>query len=491
MKLRNWIASAAMAGVAAAALPAFAAEFDGVTVNILTQTGPAISGPMQARAPEFEKMTGAKINVITVPFSDIYQKLLTDWTTQTNSIDAAVFAPQWMVDYAAAGFLEDLTERMADDQDLQQDDIAPFFRDFSQKYDGKTYMMTFDGDFHMIFYRTDVLEELGKQPPKTWEDYLDIAEAAHGKDLNGDGTPDFGSCIGKKRNAQGYWFITSVASPYVQSQGTSQGAFFQTDEDMTPLIDNAGFKKALEVYKETSKYGPPDELNLDVSDTRVMFVAGRCALSMDWGDIGPMSVDPSMSKVVGKVGATILPGSDQVVDRETGEFVACDDQTCPHAIDGLNHAPYAAFGGWGGGINTNADPKVKDAAYAFFSYLTQPEQSNEDVKKGQTGFNPYRMSQLDEVDAWAEMGMGKENAESYLGAIKTSLNSPNMILDLRIPQNQRYQQVVLDTAVARYLAGELDVDQTVEAIVEGWNEVNEELGTEEQLESYKATIGAQ
>ena len=38
--------------------------------------------------------------------------------------------------------------------------------------------------------------------------------------------------------------------------------------------------------------------------------------------------------------------------------------------------------------------------------------------------------------------MGKENAESYLGAIKTSLNSPNMILDLRIPQNQRYQQIV-------------------------------------------------
>jgi multiple sugar transport system substrate-binding protein len=65
-----------------------------------------------------------------------------------------------------------------------------------------------------------------------------------------------------------------------------------------------------------------------------------------------------------------------------------------------------------------------------------------------------------------------------------------MILDLRVPQNQRYQQVVLDTAVARYLAGELDVDQTVAAIVEGWNEVNEELGTDAQLAAYKATIGA-
>ena len=52
--------------------------------------------------------------------------------------------------------------------------------------------------------------------------------------------------------------------------------------------------------------------------------------------------------------------------------------------------------------------------------------------------------------------MSEEAAKNYLGAIKDSLNSPNMVLDLRIPQNQKYQQVVLDTAVARFLAGEID-----------------------------------
>jgi len=85
-----------------------AGQFDGVTVNIMTQTG-AIQEPLQRRAPDFEKATGAKINVIAVPFSDLYQKVLTDWASGTNSVDAAVFAPQWMVDYIAGGFLEDLT----------------------------------------------------------------------------------------------------------------------------------------------------------------------------------------------------------------------------------------------------------------------------------------------------------------------------------------------------------------------------------------------
>mgnify|MGYP006184359933 CR=1 FL=1 len=47
--------------------------------------------------------------MIAVPFSDLYQKLLTDFATGTNSYDATVFAPQWMVDYIEPGYLEDIT----------------------------------------------------------------------------------------------------------------------------------------------------------------------------------------------------------------------------------------------------------------------------------------------------------------------------------------------------------------------------------------------
>ena len=60
------------------------------------------------------------------------------------------------------------------------------------------------------------------------------------------------------------------------------------------------------------------------------------------------------------------------------------------------------------------------------------------------------------MDLWIKAGMSEAAAKVYLGAIEDSLNSPNMVLDLRIPQNQRYQQVVLDTAIHRSLAGEID-----------------------------------
>jgi multiple sugar transport system substrate-binding protein len=482
--------STAIAGamLALASSPgAKAGEFDGVTVNIMTQTG-AIQEPLQRRAPEFEKLTGAKINVIAVPFSDLYQKVLTDWASGTNSVDAAVFAPQWMVDYVSGGYLEELGPRIAKDKAIDWDQIGPFFRNFSATYGGKIYLVPLDGDFHMLYYRTDILDKAGLKPPKTWDEYLDVAKALNGKEV--DGVKVYGSCIAKKRNAQSYWFITDVTGSMVQSKGTSQGAFFDT-KDMRPLIDNEAFRKALKFLKESGKYGPPDELNLDVSDTRPLFVSGKCALNLDWGDVGVMAIDPKTSKVIDKTGSVITPGSKEVLNWSTGKLEACTQDTCPNAIDGVNHAPYAAFGGWSGGINAKAKDKVKDAAYAFLSYVSQPAQSNVDVTIGKSGFNPYRASQFAYNDTWKNAGMSKVAGDSYLGAIKDSLASPNMILDLRIPQNQKYQQVVLDEAIARYLAGELDEDGTVKAVLDGWNDLNEQIGVDNQLKFYKGTLGVQ
>ena len=475
--------------LASVAAPAMAAgQFDGVTVNVMTQTG-AIQEPLQRRAPEFEKLTGAKINVIAVPFSDLYQKVLTDWASGTNSVDAAVFAPQWMVDYVAGGYLEDIGGRIANDKALQWDDIAPFFRNFSSSFGGKTYLVPLDGDFHMLYYRTDLLEKAGVKPPTTWDEYLDVAKKLNGMD-NGDGGKVYGSCIAKKRNAQSYWFVTDVVGSMTQAKGTSEGTFFNT-KDMTPLVDNAAFRKALEFLKESGKYGPPDELNMDVSDTRPLFVSGKCALNLDWGDVGVLAIDPKTSKVIDKTGASITPGAKEVLDWSTGKLQACTKDSCPNAIDGVNHAPYAAFGGWSGGINAKANDKVKDAAYAFFSYMSQPAQSGVDVTIGATGFNPYRTSQLSYGASWKKGGMSEKAAGYYLGAIKDSLNSPNMILDLRIPQNQKYQQVVLDEAVSRYLSGEIDENATVKAVADGWNDLNDQIGKDDQLKFYKGTLGVQ
>ena len=315
-----------------------------------------------------------------------------------------------------------------------------------------------------------------------------IAKATNGKDLNGDGKGDYGSCMFKKRNAQSYFAVLSIASAFIQSKGTGEGIFFDPDT-MKPKVNNAAFIKALDIYKATGEYGPADELNHDVGDTRALVTTGRCALALDWGDIGPLSLDKGGEAIKNKMGAIIMPGTSEVLDNATGKLVACNATTCPHAIDGINYAPFAAFGGWSGAVNAKADAKTKKAAYEFLSYMNQAAQSNVDVTMGWTGYNPYRNSQLDNVEPWIKAGFTKESAENYLGAIKASLNSPNMASDIRIPGAQQYTGVILDREMARFLAGEISSAEAAANIEAGWEEITDDFDRKRQSSLYKLSLG--
>ena len=122
------IGAAALGAAAFAPLAGAEMKHEGVTVNILTRPGPVIAGRLEERGEEFKEMTGATINVSSVPFADLFQKLLTDWSTGTNSIDVGVFASGWAVELADSGLLADLSDFVANDPDIQFDDIAPYFR---------------------------------------------------------------------------------------------------------------------------------------------------------------------------------------------------------------------------------------------------------------------------------------------------------------------------------------------------------------------------
>ena len=136
-------------------------KFKGANVNILTFNGPQVAEPLQRRAPDWECLTGGHVNVVAVGFQTIYDKALLDASTGTNAFDAYVFNPQWLGDFVGPGYLADLTDRVNNDPQLDWQDIGPFFRDFNATYNGKVYTIPLDGDFHMVYYRKDILDKDG------------------------------------------------------------------------------------------------------------------------------------------------------------------------------------------------------------------------------------------------------------------------------------------------------------------------------------------
>ena len=463
-----------------------AQRFDGVTVNVVTYVG-TISPALQDHAPDWEALTGGKVNITTYPFSDLYQKALTDVVSGTNSFDLITIAAAWAGDFASGGYFEDLTDKVQASADLDWNDVTPFYRDVNASYGGRVFGVPLDGDVHTLYYRQDILSKDGVKPPTTWDEYIDVAKKYQGQDLNGDGTTDYGSCIAMKRGGVGTWLFNSVLTSFTQTQGTQQGAFF--GENMSPLVNNEAMAKSLDIWKAMSEVGPPDQINVDQGTNWGLVMSGRCALTIDWGDDGSLSIDPATSKVINKLYTAVAPGTKEVLDRATGKLVPCDATTCPNAIDGVNRAPFAAFGGWIGAVNASVDQQKKDAAFSFLSYVSAPAQSNIDVTIGKTGMNPYRTSQFASLDPWVAAGFDEPAATSYLEAIKASTNSPNMVLDLRIGQANQYTNVLEDTAIAQFLAGELTSEEAMQQMFDGWQQLTDQIGRDKQAQAYADSLG--
>ena len=459
--------------------------YQDVKATIMTAKGSPPVELLERRAAEFQAQTGAEITIETAP--DLHQTLLTELGAEQSHVDGLVYPAQWLADFAAPGYLVELTERVQTDETLAWNDIAPFYGDISSRYGRQVYGIPLDADVYLVYYRPDVLEEIGMGPPKTWDSYLEIAGAANELDINQDGTPDFGSCMAKGEQLTSFFY--AVAGPYLQFEGTEQGAFLTLNE-LEPRVDNPGFRRALELYKETLLYSPPEELSNGFAETRRLMLDGRCTLTVDTGVLAKLASDPDQSTVQDNLNAIALPGATEFVDPATEQLTACDEEleNCPFAVDEINYAPFSAEGGWVGSLNTAADENAQQAVYDFFVYMSAPAQSAVDVAT-LPNLNPYRISHYLNRQPLVDAGMSAPSSANYLNAIEETLANPNMILNVRIPQHQRYHQESLTPILNEYLSDSLTTDEVVTALLAQWQAITDEIGREEQKSAYRLAFG--
>ena len=65
-----------------------------------------------------------------------------------------------------------------------------------------------------------------------------------------------------------------------------------------------------------------------------------------------------------------------------------------------------------------------------------------------------------------------------------------MASDMKIPGAQKYTGVVLDTELARYLAGEITVDEALKNIEAGWEEITDDFGRDSQIKAQALASGS-
>ncbi len=478
---------------ALALMPAAAQDqpFAGKKVVVVTQEGSAIGGPAEKYGAEWAAQTGATVEVQRFAFGDLYPKMITALQTKTGEFDVLIYASDWMGDIAGGGYVLPIPEDVKTSIDWE--DILPLYRERIADWGGTTYAVPFDGDSHMMYYRKDLVNPnsmyaadfkaqygFDLDEPKTWNQYKAIAEFFQDKEVETAGVtaPIYGVAEALRKKAQSFWFLMDRAAGYSKVPGDP---YFFFDENMKPLVNNPGWVQGLQDWIDIYNCcAAPDMINFDVVNVRAVFPSGQSVFGLDWGDVGPITVDPNASVVQGLAGFGVTPGAEKYWDRATSAWI--------DAPGGVNSAPFIAFGGWV--ISVASDSDVQDAAFDYVKYLAGKDLAGVLATTGGTGVNPLRQSQFDNLGLWTGAGFDEESAKDYLDAIKATIDDPNAIVDLRIPGAFEYFDA-LDAGIAKAITGEADAQAALDEVVATWDAITDRLGRENQLKLYKQSLGIQ
>ncbi|PNH08506.1 Adenylate cyclase [Tetrabaena socialis] len=231
---------------------------------------------------------------------------------------------------------QDLSALTLADSDLDWDGFLPLYRDVLAVYDGRVAAIPAQGMMMQLYYRRDLLAAAGLQPPRTWSETVAYAAKFNGTDLNGDGAPDYGICLWRLTcDALPMSFVAILAS-LAQSKGRHTGLFFEP-ESMRPVWETAAWEAAVELARNLTLYAAPitDEPPSPIAPcfSQPLFGQGRCAMALAQPGQFKSGSSPGnpFSVVRGKIGSSILPGSERVLDWQLNALLPCDPDRCPFA----------------------------------------------------------------------------------------------------------------------------------------------------------------
>ncbi len=442
-----------------------------VTIRVYGDAGHNM-WPLDWYAKEVKGQTGITISVTTVPFTDVYGKLKTEFVGQTGAYDLVIFFPAYIGEFAGLGYLRPLDD-LAKKYDPRLDDVATAFRELYLKYGGKLYALPYDGDVLNYYYRTDLFahpEERAKfkarygrdlTAPATWDEALQIGEFFTRKK----GERLAGTVLNE--NFYGYAFLglRGFAYAWFLNHFAPRGGLY-FDKDMNPLINTNVAVQALEEEKRSMKFSPPDVLSYGYEELKNAYLQGHIATMVQWSDIWKKCQDPNQSKIVGKCGISHVPGV-----RVNGRTVF--------------RAPMPV----GRVLGVPATTKNPEAAYWLAWYLSAVK-STEFTSDPRTGLDPFRNSQFNNPAPYAKLaGVGRpttaSEARGYLQAVK--LNLDNGFPDLNTPGAAEYLDK-LDLAVTRALSGELGAKAALDGAAADWKDITQRLGVEQQRKIYQTVL---
>ena len=270
-----------------------------------------------------------KIQVETVLLpqdtNQVHDDFVNKLASGDTSVDIMGLDVVYVAEFASAGWLYDLTDQI-DTSTMLEGPVE------GATYDGKLVAAPWFTNSSVLFYRTDVLEELNAEVPTTWEGWMELADQAVG--ING---VEYGADF---QASQSEAMVTNWCE-YVWGNGGDI-----LDENGNPVVNSENNIEATNIMKKlVDDYAPEGVTTYAETESEQVFKEGKCLFIRDWSGFWSSGQDEG-SKVTGKIAATKLP-------------VGPSGTESPTCLGGLDLV-----------VNNAISDEKKEAAVEFINYMT-------------------------------------------------------------------------------------------------------------------------
>lgn len=350
-----------------------AEPYKGVTLRGVTESSPPSLFIREVLAPQFEELTGIRVDVETTSWDQMFDKAIKDMEAGTGIYDMVYIEQDIIYSYLKRDFLVNTTDLLEASPALKAPTYSESnfttFADYFKNGEGDLFGIPMEAFIKVYLYRTDLFndpkiqaefkDKYGRDlvPATTHSEYSDIANFF----------TDYG-----KANDMKLWGTTAQAHTghvaswyeYFESIAPTFGVYswgIDADNNYSASVANGGAmnsdkaKEAMAWWLSMRDIAPPESPTSTWTEVGTTFGAGRAAQGLVYGEnAGWIAADETKSLVVGNVGVALPPLAEGVLAAaESGEgYIGYYD---------------------GGAFGMPSTSKQKEAAMLFLQYIGQNE----------------------------------------------------------------------------------------------------------------------
>ncbi|MDR4945224.1 ABC transporter substrate-binding protein [Neobacillus cucumis] len=307
-----------------------------VTITFSFDQG--IGKPAQQIIDEYnasQNKVHVKTNILPQDANVVHDDFVNKLASGDKSVDVMALDVVYVSEFASAGWLTNLTKYF---DKSTQDKYLPGTID-AATYKGKLVASPWFTNASALFYRKDVLDQLGVQPPTTYQGWMDLANKVNG--VNGvQYLSDFQAAQSEALVCNWVEFVANNGGEVLNQSGK-------------PVVNSEKNIQATQIMADLAKkYSPKGVTTYTEPESEQVFLDGKALFLRDWSGFWSQA-NREGSKVKDKVGVTTLP------------------------IGPDGSEPHSTLGGLDLVINKAIDEEHQKAAVDFIRYLSSEKAQKE------------------------------------------------------------------------------------------------------------------